>query len=63
MWIAVRLPGTYEGEDDLDDDTAISRWTTVVDHPDELGWLREALQLRAEAADTDDEEEDDLEPL
>jgi hypothetical protein len=24
-----------------------SHWTTVVTHPDELGWLREALQLRA----------------
>lgn len=36
-WIAVRLPGTYEGEDEIDDDAAISRWSTVVTHPDELG--------------------------
>ena len=66
VWIAVRLPGGYEGADDLDDDTAITRWTTVVLHPDDLGWLREALTLRAEAADADtddDEGEDDLEPL
>ena len=62
VWITVRLPGDYEGADDLDDDVAITRWTTVVLHPDELGWLREALQLRAEAADTDGED-DELEPL
>ena len=29
VWIAVKLPGTYEGDDDLDDDQAILRWTTV----------------------------------
>ncbi|WP_201749935.1 hypothetical protein [Micromonospora sicca] len=28
VWIAVKLPGTYEGDDDLDDDAAIRRWTT-----------------------------------
>jgi hypothetical protein len=48
VWIAVRLPGDYEGADELDDDVATSRWTSVVTHPDELGWLREALQLRAD---------------
>ena len=42
VWIAVRLPGGYEGADDLDDGVASARWTTVVTHPDELGWLREA---------------------
>ena len=41
----MKLPGEYEGDDDLDDGTAIRRWTTVVLHPDELGWLREALAL------------------
>src|SRR3954471_24120415 len=50
MWIAVKLPGEYD--DDLDDDAAIRRWTTVVLYPDELGWLREALALNAED-DTD----------
>jgi len=59
LWIAVRLPGGYEGADDAPDtDVAITRWTTVVLHPDELGWLREALAFNA----TDDEE-DELEPL
>ncbi|GAA3616233.1 hypothetical protein GCM10022419_121880 [Nonomuraea rosea] len=58
-WIAVRLPGTYEGEDEIDDNAAISRWSTVVTHPDELGWLREALHHRDETEDPDDE----LEPL
>ena len=72
IWITVRLPGRYEGDDDLDDDAdddldddaAITHWTTVVAHPDELGWLRQALAL---ATDTDvgdeDDDEDDLEPL
>ena len=64
IWITVRLPGRYEGDDDLDDDAAITRWTTVVAHPDELGWLRQALAL---ATDTDvgdeDDDGDDLEPL
>jgi hypothetical protein len=55
VWIAVRLSGDYEGADELDDDAVTSRWTSVVTHPDELGWLREALQLRA-----DDEDEDGL---
>lgn len=57
IWIAVRLPGEYEGDDDLDEGTAIRRWTTVVLHPDELGWLREALALNA--GDTDPDEEDE----
>jgi hypothetical protein len=39
----------------------VHRWTTVVIHPDELGWLREALQLHA--GDDDQDDEDDLEPL
>jgi hypothetical protein len=60
IWIAVKLPGEYDG-DDLDDDAAIRRWTTVALYPDELGWLREALALNAE--DPDDDEDDDLEPL
>jgi hypothetical protein len=58
IWIAVRLPGQYEGDDDLDDNAAIIRWTSVVLHTDELGWLREALELAAA-----EDEEDDLEPL
>jgi hypothetical protein len=49
--------GDYEDADDLDDGAAIQRWTTVVTHPDELGWLREALQLLACG---DHDEEDDL---
>jgi hypothetical protein len=34
------------------------RWreATVVLHPDELGWLREALALAAEGGDPDDDE-------
>ena len=54
VWIAVRLLGGYEGADDLDDGVVASRWTTVVIYPDELGWLCEALQLRA-ASDGEDE--------
>ena len=57
IWIAVKLPGEYQGDDDLDDGIAIRRWTTVVLHPDELGWLREALALDAEDADPADEDE------
>jgi hypothetical protein len=34
---------------------AISRWSTVVTHPDELGWLREALHHRDAIDDPDDE--------
>ena len=37
IWITVKLPGEYQGDDDLEDGTAIRRWTTVVLHPDELG--------------------------
>ena len=55
--ITVKLPGKYEDGDDLDDGTAIRRWTTVVLHPDELGWLREALVLDAQDARLDDEDE------
>ncbi len=47
IWIAVKLPGDYQGDDDLEGGIAIRRWTTVVLHPDELGWLREALVLDA----------------
>jgi len=60
VWIAVRLPSDYEGADELDDADAVQRWSTVVAHPDELGWLREALQL---LAGDDQDDEDDLEPL
>jgi hypothetical protein len=60
VWIAVRLPGDYEGADELDDGAAVQRWTTVVAHPDELGWLRETLQL---LTDDDQDGKDDLEPL
>jgi hypothetical protein len=59
IWIAVKLPGEYQGDDDLEDGTAIRRWTTVVLHPDELGWLREALAADAEDADGDEELDDD----
>jgi hypothetical protein len=59
IWITVKLPGEYEGDDDLEDGTAIRRWTTVVLHPDELGWLREALAADAEDADEDEELDDD----
>ena len=56
IWIAVKLTGEYQGDDDLEDGTAIRRWTTVVLHPDELGWLREALAADAEDCDDDDDE-------
>jgi TnpA family transposase len=46
-------------QDVLADGAAVQRWTTVVAHPDELGWLREALQL---LAGDDQDDEDDLEP-
>jgi hypothetical protein len=58
IWIAVKLPGEYEGDDDLEDGTAARRWTTVVLHPDELGWLREALALNAEGEDPDDDDDE-----
>lgn len=64
VWIAVKLPGAYDGDDDLDDGAAIRRWTTVALHPDELGWLREALALNTEDRDHPDRDDDeDLEPL
>ena len=62
IWIAVKLPGEYDGDDDLDDGAASHRWSTVALYPDELGWLREALALNADTTD-DEEEDDDLEPL
>lgn len=62
IWIAVKLPGEYDGDDDLDDEAAIRRWTTVALYPDELGWLRESLALNADTID-DEDEDDDLEPL
>src|SRR5262249_34046964 len=50
----------HEGDDEPpDDDAAITQWTTVVLHPDELGWLREALALNAD----EDDDGEDLEPL
>jgi hypothetical protein len=63
IWIAVKLPGEHDGDDDLDDDAAIGRWTTVTLYPDELGWLREALALNADTTPDDEKEEDDLDPL
>lgn len=61
IWIAVTLPGDFEGaEGDPDEDQAITQWTTMVLHSDELGWLREALALNTEH---DASDEDDLEPL
>ena len=57
IWIAVKLPGECEGDDDLEDGIAVHRWTTVVLHPDELGWLREALALDAEGENPNDEDE------
>lgn len=57
IWIAVKLAGEYQGDDYLENGTAIRRWTTVALHPDELGWLREALALNA--ADEDPGDEDD----
>ena len=57
IWIAVKLPGEFEGDDDLEDGIAVRRWTTVVLHPDELGWLHEALALDAEGEDPNDEDE------
>jgi len=32
IWIAVKLPGEYQGDDDLEDGIAIRRWTTAVLH-------------------------------
>lgn len=61
IWIAVKLPGENDG-DDLDDDAASHRWTTVALYPDELGWLREALALNADTTD-DEGEDDDLKSL
>jgi hypothetical protein len=59
LWIAVRLPGDYEGADDAPDpDAAITRWTTVVLHPDELGWLREALAFNAADDELADDQDD-----
>ena len=59
-WIAVRLPGTYEGEDEIDDDAAINRWSTVVTPP-RTNWAGCARPCthRDDAEDPDDE----LEPL
>jgi hypothetical protein len=63
IWIAVKLPGGGEGDDDMPDGAACRRWTTVVLYPDELGWLREALALNAVNDDPDDDEDDELDPL
>ncbi|MEU0565005.1 hypothetical protein ABZ297_06365 [Nonomuraea sp. NPDC005983] len=59
VWIAVKLPGAYEGDDDLPEKAAACRWSTVALYPDELGWLREALALNA-ADDPDDEDKPEL---
>lgn len=47
VWIAVRLPGDYEGDGEADDEQVIKQWTTVVLGEDELTWLKETLQLNA----------------
>lgn len=57
IWIAVTIAGGYEGDEDLADGEAIIAWTTVVDHPDELGWLRESLALNATDDVLDDDDE------
>ncbi|MFF5213573.1 hypothetical protein [Streptosporangium sp. NPDC000396] len=36
VWIAVKLPGTYEGDDGLPEGAAARRWTSVALYPDEL---------------------------
>ncbi len=60
LWVTVRLPGGYEGDNELPDaGAAVSRWTSVVLHPDELGWLREALALNAAGGEDD---ENDIQP-
>lgn len=65
VWITVKLPGEGEGEGegegDLPDDAASRRWTTVALHPDELGWLREALTRNA-AGHPYDDEDDEVDP-
>jgi hypothetical protein len=61
VWIAVRLPGEYEGDGEASDEQVIKQWTTVVLAEDELTWLREALQLNA--VDDQAEADDDLDPL
>ncbi len=43
VWIAVTLPNPYEEEDDLLEDAAITRWTTVALHLDDLDWIRESF--------------------
>ncbi len=43
----MRLPGGYEGDDDLDDEVVTPRGVTVVTHPDDWVWLRQTLQLRS----------------
>jgi hypothetical protein len=60
IWINVALPGEYQGADDLPDDAAVHRWTTVVRHDEGLTWLRDMLALAA-AEPADDQ--DDVDPL
>jgi hypothetical protein len=62
IWIAVRLPGEYEGEAEAADGEVIKQWTTVVLGEDELTWLKEAFQLNA-VDDVRDGEDDDLDRL
>lgn len=59
--MVARLLGLVQAADGDGDDAVINRWTTVVTHPDDLGWLRETLELRADSVD--DGDEDELEPL
>ncbi|HUY51804.1 MAG TPA: hypothetical protein VMV92_39915 [Streptosporangiaceae bacterium] len=63
IWIAVKLPGAGEGDDDLPGGAASRRWTTVVLYPDELGWLREAPTLNAVNDNPDGDEDYELDPL
>ncbi|MDQ1248727.1 MAG: hypothetical protein QG597_3100, partial [Actinomycetota bacterium] len=57
LWVSVRLPGDYVGADEVDDGEAVSRWTTVVLHADELGWLRQALECDADSNGAESERE------
>ena len=66
IWIAVKLPGADEGDDDLDDDAAIRRWTPV-DHrgalPRRTRLATRSLGPQREDSDDTDDDEDDVETL
>lgn len=51
VWIAVTIPAGFEGAqgDPAPGIDVIGQWTSVVLHPGELTWLREALALNAAA--------------